>query len=77
MGRSAQVGMAQKINLTMEFEIFYIKMQERGKEIYLDQTWGIPPDDAPRIHFWSSELKYTMLGKNFKWYENFYFFYYL
>ena len=31
----------------------------------------IPSGYAPRIHFGSSKLKYTMLGKNFKWYENF------
>ena len=37
MGRNTQVGMAQKINLTMEFEKNYIKMKERGKGIYLDQ----------------------------------------
>ena len=35
--RNTQVGMAQKINLTMKFEKNYIKMQERGKGIYLDQ----------------------------------------
>ena len=38
VGQNAQVGMPQKINLTIEFDKFYIKMQERGKGIYMDQT---------------------------------------
>ena len=40
-----------------------------------ESTWikrgEIPSDNAHGIFFWSSKLKYTMLGKNFIWYENF------
>ena len=30
---------------------------------YLDQMGVISPEDAPRINFWSSEYKSSMVGK--------------
>ena len=52
----------------------YMKWEGEDMRSYLDQTRSYSLDDAPKIRVGSSKLKWTMLGKNFKWYGIFKFF---